>query len=98
MNTKSILEKIFGESSCGRVRLSFPDYSLKQSRFRDMCESLLQCSSEAELVQLLMLEGDNAIYLMFYYAGRDNLSECIIGDGFCSLRNALALAMGFIPE
>jgi hypothetical protein len=102
MNMKSILEKMFGESSCGRVRVSLSlginDYSLKQSVFRDMCEALLRCSNEAEFVELLKLEGENAIKFMFFYAGRDNLYECIIGDGFCSLRNALALALGYVPE
>jgi len=102
MNMKSIHEKMFGESSCGRVRVSLSlginDYSLKQSVFRDMCEALLRCSNEAEFVELLMLEGENAIKFMFFYAGRDNLSECIIGDGFCYLRNALALALGYVPE
>ena len=78
--------------------LSLIDYLLEQSVFRDLCEALLQCSSEADFVDLLMLEGENAIKFMFFYAGRDNLSECIIGDGFCSLRNALTLAMGYIPE
>ena len=102
MNMKSILEKMFGESSCGRVRVSLSlgvnDYSLKQSVFRDMCEALLRCSNEADFVELLKLEGENPIKFMFFYAGRDNLSECIIGDGFCSLRNAIALALGYVPE
>ena len=69
MNMKSILEKMFGESSCGPVRLSLIDYLLEQSVFRDMCKALLQCSSEADFVKLLMLDGENAILFMFYYAG-----------------------------
>ena len=71
---------------------------LSRASFGDMCEAWLQCLSEADFVDLLMLEGENAIKFMFSYAGRDNLSECIMGDDFCSLRNALALAIGFVPE
>jgi len=95
---KAILEAIVGESSCGRVRVALSDYAAKLSVVRDMCDRLLICSTEADFVQFLKLEGENATKFMFYYAGRDNLSECIGADGFCSLRNALVLAMGFIPE
>ena len=95
---RAILEAIVGESSCGRVRVALSDYAAKLSVVRDMCDRLLICSTEADFVQFLKLEGENATKFMFYYAGRDNLSACINADGYCSLRNALVLAMGFIPE
>ena len=63
-----------------------------------MCERLLLCSSEADFVRLLKLDGENAIKFMFYYLVMDNLSKYIIGNGFCSIRKTLALAMGLILE
>jgi hypothetical protein len=98
VNMNSILVNIFGESCCGRVRITFSDYAVRHSRLQDMCERLLQCSSEAELVKLLMQDCENAIKFMFYYAGRDNLYDCVVGDGFCALRNALVMGMGGVLE
>jgi hypothetical protein len=98
VNMNSILVNIFGESCCGRVRITFSDYTVRQSVLRDMCERLLQCSSEAELVKLLMQDCENAIKFMFYYAGRDNLYDCVVGDGFCALRNALVMGISSVPE
>ena len=85
MSMNSILQNIFAQSICGQIGITSTDYSVRQSVLRDMCERLLQCSSEAESVELLMLDCENAITFNFYYAGRDKLSDCIIGDGFCAL-------------
>jgi hypothetical protein len=98
MSMNSILQNIFGQSICGRIRITFTDYSVRQSVLRDMCARLLQYSSEAEFVELLMLDCENAITFNFYHAGRDNLSDCVIGDGFCALRNALVIGMGGFLE
>jgi hypothetical protein len=47
---------------------------------------------------LLTQDGEDAIKFKFFYTGRDNLHDCIKGDGFCSIRNALLLTKGFVPE
>ena len=52
----------------------------------------LKCSSEQELLEFFQVsEGPNAVTFNFFYAGRDNLSDCVKGDGFCSIRNAMIL-------
>jgi hypothetical protein len=79
-----MLLDIFGESCCCRVRIALSDYTVRQSK--------------ADLVELLMLDYENIIKLKFYCTGKDTLYACIIGDGFCALRNALAMAMGSVPE
>ena len=80
MNMNSILRDIFGQSCCGRIRITLHDDAVRHSVLRNMCERLLQCSSEVELVKLLMRDCSDAIKFKFYYAGKDNLSDCMKGD------------------
>ena len=60
-----------------------------------LLERILRSASESELRDVLKVsEGRDQVFFNFFYAGRDNLSDSVKGDGFCSIRNAMILEQG----
>ena len=78
-------DNCYGESNCGRLRLALACLTKKKSRI--LFDALLNCTGTGDVVELLKSKAQ----LHFYYAGRDNLSDSISGDGLCSVRNAMVL-------
>jgi hypothetical protein len=94
---KSIIEHAFGEASSGRVRITLFLPTTRMKKYLNLLEGIVKCSSEQELLEFFQVsEGPNAVTFNFFYAGRDNLSDCVKGDGFCSIRNAMILENGMV--
>ena len=82
------IDNCFGESKSGRLRLALARDS--NAKTRRLCEATFKCTSIEEIVGVLKSKAS----LRLYYAGRDNLSDSIKGDGLCSIRTAMVLEQG----
>ena len=83
-----------GSSKNDRVRLVLKTFSNRKSK--EIISLLVQCANENEMLERLKVDGPDAMRFMFFYAAKDNLYDCVVGDGLCSVRTGRIMEGGKI--